>query len=75
MMSLNGHETNGEMARRNLAIHVAELREMRHMMENAFEPSASALCDFDAGLSKLCSALAALEGCQQAGQSTSQTGR
>ena len=48
-MSSNGHETNGEMATRNLSISVDKLREMRWMIEKA----GGDLDAFDAGVIQL----------------------
>ena len=59
--SSNGHETNGEMACRNLRINVYHLQEMRGMVESATELGDAAMRDFDAGLSNLQSALVLLE--------------
>jgi hypothetical protein len=60
-MSHNGHDTNGELAARNLAIHVAQLKEMRWMLTKALEPSSPALSAFDEGASRLTAALSALD--------------
>lgn len=38
-MSHNGHETNGELAARNLSIDIRKLLEMRHMIVAALGSS------------------------------------
>lgn len=48
-ISHNGHETNGELARRNLLIAVERLREMRWMVEKA----GGDLVAFDHGVQQL----------------------
>ena len=59
-ISINGHETNGELARRNLASHVAGLQVMRYMVTNALEPDDPALLAFDEGYAKLQASLAGI---------------
>ena len=59
-ISINGHETNGELARRNLASHVASLQVMRYMVTNALEPDDPALLAFDEGYAKLQASLAGI---------------
>jgi hypothetical protein len=59
-MSINGRETNGDLARRNLASYVAGLRTMRYMVTNALEADDPLLQDFDDGFAKLERALARL---------------
>lgn len=59
-ISINGHETNGELARRNLAPHVAGLQVMRYMVTNALEPDDPALLAFDEGYAKLQVSLAGI---------------
>jgi hypothetical protein len=56
-MSHNGHETHGQMAHRNLDIHIDRLREMRWMMANACGLNSQALAVYDEGVSNLCHAL------------------
>lgn len=48
-MSLNGHETNGQLATRNLSIAIDKLQEMRWMVEKAGGDMAA----FDRGVSQL----------------------
>lgn len=60
-MSENGHETNGEMAERNLSITVESLNEMRWMIVNAVGINSEILSSFDDGVSKLSTALATLQ--------------
>lgn len=52
-MSPNGHETNGELAARNLFIEIQKLMEMRPMIVNALGANTAGVQAFDVGVSKL----------------------
>ena len=52
-MSPDGHETNNELAARNLFIDIQKLMEIRPMIVNALGTNTAGVQAFDAGVSKL----------------------